>query len=76
MATAGQGDVLSGVLGALVARGRDTYEAAVLGAWLCGYAAESALIDCGARCETEETLTALTVLEHLPCAYRHVGIVL
>jgi hydroxyethylthiazole kinase-like uncharacterized protein yjeF len=40
MATGGMGDVLSGVLGALVASGMTTFQAAAVGAWLCGRAAE------------------------------------
>jgi len=40
MATGGMGDVLSGVLGALVASGLSTAHAAAVGAWLCGRAAE------------------------------------
>lgn len=42
MATGGMGDVLSGVLGALLAQNIPPYDAAALGAWLCGRAAERA----------------------------------
>lgn len=44
MATGGQGDLLSGVLGALLAIGNPPLEAAAIGAWLCGRAAERALL--------------------------------
>lgn len=43
MASGGQGDVLSGVAGALLARGLAGPDAASLAAWLCGCAAERAL---------------------------------
>jgi NAD(P)H-hydrate epimerase len=39
LATAGTGDVLSGVIGALLARGVDAFDAAAAGAWLHGRAA-------------------------------------
>jgi ADP-dependent NAD(P)H-hydrate dehydratase / NAD(P)H-hydrate epimerase len=41
LATAGTGDVLSGVIGALLARGVPAFEAAAAGAWLHGTAALS-----------------------------------
>jgi NAD(P)H-hydrate epimerase len=43
MASGGQGDVLSGVAGAFLARGMKPCDAAALAAWLCGRAAERAL---------------------------------
>lgn len=54
MATGGQGDLLSGVIGALLAIGNPPREAAALGAWLCGRAAEIALAD---ECQSPESLT-------------------
>jgi hydroxyethylthiazole kinase-like uncharacterized protein yjeF len=39
LATAGTGDVLSGIIGALVARGVEAFEAAAAGAWIHGVAA-------------------------------------
>jgi NAD(P)H-hydrate repair Nnr-like enzyme with NAD(P)H-hydrate dehydratase domain len=65
LATAGTGDVLSGVIGALLSRGMDTYEAARAGAWAHGRAAEL---------WTEETdwpaesMVATDLLEYLPRA--------
>lgn len=44
MATGGMGDVLSGVLGALLAQGVAAAHGAALGAWLCGRAAERAAL--------------------------------
>ncbi len=40
MSNGGQGDLLSGVIGALLASGMDPFNAASLGAWQCGRAAE------------------------------------
>lgn len=40
LAKAGSGDVLSGVVGALLARGMDSYDAAVAAAWIHGRAAD------------------------------------
>ncbi len=42
MATGGQGDLLAGVIGALLAGGLASTEAAALGAWICGRASETA----------------------------------
>jgi len=53
MATAGQGDLLAGTIGALLARGETPMHAAALAAWICGRAAER-LIHLGT--ESEESL--------------------
>lgn len=42
MAKAGSGDVLSGVIAALIAQGKNSYEAAVLGVYLHGLAGDAA----------------------------------
>ena len=42
MATGGSGDVLSGIIGALLASGKDTFTAAALGVWLHGAAGDTA----------------------------------
>lgn len=65
MASGGQGDVLAGVIGALLAAGRDTLTAARLGAWLCGRAAERALMR-----QSEESLTAGDTAAALGLAFR------
>jgi NAD(P)H-hydrate epimerase len=66
MATGGMGDVLTGVCAALTGQGLSLYEAARVGAWLCGRAAEMAITD-GA--ESEESLTPTGLLEHLGRAF-------
>jgi hydroxyethylthiazole kinase-like uncharacterized protein yjeF len=45
LATAGAGDVLAGVIGALLASGLDTFDAASVGSWLHGAAATLAASD-------------------------------
>ena len=61
MATAGTGDVLSGVVGAFLARGLDPPDAARLGAWVHAVAG-----DLAAARKGMEGCTAADVLEHLP----------
>jgi ADP-dependent NAD(P)H-hydrate dehydratase / NAD(P)H-hydrate epimerase len=65
LATAGTGDVLSGVIGALLSRGMDAYEAARAGAWVHGRAAELWLEETG---WPAESLIATDLLPHLPSA--------
>ena len=63
LATAGTGDVLSGVVGALLSRGLETYEAARAGAWVHGRAAELWLEETG---WPAESFVATDLLEYLP----------
>ena len=65
LATAGTGDVLSGVVGALLARGSSAWEAATAGVYLHGLAG-----DLAARRLGEESLMAGDVLAALPDAIR------
>jgi ADP-dependent NAD(P)H-hydrate dehydratase / NAD(P)H-hydrate epimerase len=65
MATGGQGDVLTGVIAALLARGLEPIEAASMGAWLSGRASEIAL-----QTESQESLTATTTAQHLGRAFQ------
>ena len=67
MATGGNGDVLSGVIAALLGQRVRPYDAARLGAWLCGRASELAISIGG---ETEETLTPSRSLDFLGAAFR------
>ena len=67
MASGGQGDVLAGVCGALLAGGVPAPDAAMLAAWLCGRAAERALTHGG---QSEESCTASDTLAHLGGAFR------
>jgi ADP-dependent NAD(P)H-hydrate dehydratase / NAD(P)H-hydrate epimerase len=65
LATAGTGDVLSGVIGALLSRGMDAYEAARAGAWVHGRAAELWLERTG---WPAESMIATDLLDLLPLA--------
>jgi NAD(P)H-hydrate epimerase len=67
MASGGMGDVLTGVIAALVGQGVELYDAARLGAWLCGRAAEIAITRGD---ESEESLSATHVIARLGAAFR------
>jgi len=66
MATGGMGDVLTGVCGALLGAKLSPHDAARLGAWLCGRAAEIAIFNGNA---SEESLLPRDVLDHLGAAF-------
>ncbi|WP_345715107.1 NAD(P)H-hydrate dehydratase [Luteolibacter yonseiensis] len=67
MATGGQGDLLTGVIGARLANGDTPVQAAALSAWLCGRAAEIALNE---RHLSEESLAPSDVSHFLGAAFR------
>jgi NAD(P)H-hydrate epimerase len=66
MATGGMGDVLTGVCAGLIGQGMSLYDAARVGAWLCGRSAEIAIFQRGA---TEQTLLPSDVLDNLDRAF-------
>ncbi|HOQ04246.1 MAG TPA: NAD(P)H-hydrate dehydratase [Anaerohalosphaeraceae bacterium] len=66
MATAGSGDVLSGIITALAGQGLTDFDAAVLGVYIHGLAGDLAAQDKG-----EISLTAMDVIEYLPAAFQH-----
>ena len=65
MATAGTGDVLTGTVGALLARGLPPFDAARLAAWVHGEAGDRAARELG-----EDGLLASDVAARLPDALR------
>lgn len=65
MATAGSGDVLTGIITALLARGYKQPEACVLGMYLHGLAGDLAAKDFG-----EESLVAGDLIKYLPQAFK------
>jgi len=67
MATGGMGDVLTGVCAALLGQGLSPYDAARVGAWLCGRAAEIAIFSGN---QTEQSLLPRDALDHLGEAFK------
>ncbi len=65
MATAGSGDVLSGIIAGLLSQGVDQFKAAKVGVYLQGLAADKA-----ARERTENCLIASDIIEYLPEAVK------
>lgn len=66
MATGGQGDLLAGLIGSLLAVGTPALDASALAAWLCGRAAERALNCPGI---SEESLTPSDVARQIGSAF-------
>jgi hydroxyethylthiazole kinase-like uncharacterized protein yjeF len=66
MATGGMGDVLTGVCAGLAGQGLSLYDAARLGAWACGRAAEMSIFNSNA---SQESLLPSDVLDNLGQAF-------
>ena len=60
MATAGSGDVLSGIIAGLMAQGYEVYDAACLGAYIHGLSGDIASEALG-----EHSVIASDILEHI-----------
>lgn len=67
MATAGSGDVLSGIIGALIGQGASLLDASICGVYLHGSAGDCAIQDKG-----EHSLVASDIIEYLPSAFRNI----
>lgn len=65
MATAGSGDVLTGLLAALLSQGLTTHQAACLGAYIHGLAGEHAALELSSYC-----MTASDILFYFPEGFR------
>ena len=65
MATAGTGDVLAGVIAALLGQGLEAFDAARLGAWVHGRAGDAAAADLG-----QVSMTARDLLDRLHVGFR------
>jgi NAD(P)H-hydrate epimerase len=68
MATAGSGDVLTGILLGLLTRGYNQQEACLLGVYLHGLAGDLAARDLG-----QESLMASDIINYLPRAFAVLG---
>ena len=65
LATGGSGDLLTGIIGALLAQGANTMDAAAIGAWVHGRAAELAV----ERAASIRGVTLFHVLAAMPAAW-------
>jgi len=70
MATGGMGDILTGVCAGLAGQGLSFYDAARLGAWLCGRAAELAIFD---GSQSEQSLLPRDILDNLGTAFKELN---
>ena len=68
MATAGSGDVLTGIITGLLARGYKQQDACIVGVYLHGLAGDLAANDLG-----EESLTASDIIQYLPKAFKQLS---
>jgi NAD(P)H-hydrate epimerase len=66
MASGGMGDVLTGVTASLIGAEKSPREAAILGAWVCGRAAEIAIAEGG---QSQESLSASALIDNLGRAF-------
>ncbi|MHB0947263.1 MAG: NAD(P)H-hydrate dehydratase [Sedimentisphaerales bacterium] len=65
MATAGAGDVLTGVIASLCGQGLNNFDASVLGVYVHGFAGDLAAKDKG-----QISLIATDIINELPCAFK------
>jgi NAD(P)H-hydrate epimerase len=65
MATAGSGDVLTGIITGLLAQGYQPKEACMIGVYLHGLAGDLAAADLG-----EESLLASDIISYMPRAFK------
>jgi ADP-dependent NAD(P)H-hydrate dehydratase len=69
MATAGAGDVLTGIIAALCGQGLGNFDASVLAVYIHGLAADLAAKDKG-----QISLIATDIIDYLPCAFKTLGV--
>jgi ADP-dependent NAD(P)H-hydrate dehydratase len=69
MASAGAGDVLTGVIAALCGQGLAHFDASILAVYIHGLAADLAAKDKG-----QISLIATDIIDYLPCAFKTLGV--
>ncbi len=74
LATGGTGDVLSGILVAMLAAGFDAYEAACTAVWVHGRAADRLVEARGGRARSKRSILASDVIEELPFVWRELEV--
>lgn len=65
MATAGSGDVLTGLIAGLLAQNYEAFDAAVLGTFIHGLAGDEAALE-----KSQDSMTAVDILEKVPFAIK------
>ena len=65
MAKGGSGDVLTGLIGGLMARGYDAIDAAALGVWVHGFAG-----DCLTEDRTAEAYSSRVLIDRIPAGFK------
>ena len=68
MATAGSGDVLTGIITALLGQGYNSQESAILGAYLHGLSGDLFI-----KNHSKEELIARDIIKFLPSAFREIN---
>jgi len=66
MATGGSGDVLTGIITALIAQGYNSKQACILGVYMHGLAGDFATIE-----KSEESITATDIINHLSEGFKY-----
>ena len=70
MATAGSGDVLSGIISGLLAQGYNSFKASILGVFLHGLAGDLAAEEIG-----QEAMLAGDIISYLGTAYKKLKLI-
>ncbi|MBR5255374.1 MAG: NAD(P)H-hydrate dehydratase [Bacteroidales bacterium] len=65
MAKGGSGDVLTGLVGGLMARGYDAIDAAAIGAWIHGFAGDRLTEEC-----TAEAYSSRDLIDRIPAGFK------